>query len=70
MRQCRMRKSIRGCDSFLISWIPEKFAKVGKFLKLKGEDGWEVVDVFTRKCAKEVNERGQDYKRTRLASDI
>lgn len=28
-----------------IAWIPIKFAVVGKYLKLKGDDGWKVVDV-------------------------
>jgi len=66
-RQCLLnRNGLR-----TVSWIPEKFAIVGKFLKLKEENGWQVEEVYDPAMAYEdVNERSQDYKKTRIASDI
>lgn len=52
------------------AWIPEKFAVVGKVLKIKGDDGWLVVSIHSRKSEEEVRERSQDYKHQRKASDI
>jgi hypothetical protein len=59
---------------YTVSWIPEKFAKVGKFVKLKDleewQDGWEVVEVGIKKDSKEVQKRSVDYRHQRKASDI
>lgn len=57
------------------AFIPSEFAKVGKIVKIKkGEkwdDGWKVTDVYETEFDEDyVNERSQDYKRTRKASDI
>jgi hypothetical protein len=56
------------------SWIPERFAKVGKFLKLLEDDvwddGWQVAFVGGRRTALEANDRSQDYKRQREGSDM
>jgi hypothetical protein len=78
MRQCIMIRWVEN-DRYLTqttSWIPEKYAKEGNYVKLKdrdGEwvDGWQVSFVsVSRRSYDEVVDRGQDYKRTRLASDI
>ncbi len=57
-----------------MAWIPEKFAIVGRFVRLieagVSEDGWLVVGVGTRLLESYVRERSQDYKQTRRASDI
>lgn len=54
-----------------ISWIPEQFAKVGKFLKINDDNGWEVKKVYNIvQTSEENNKRSQDYKKTRIASDI
>ena len=60
-----------------MAWIPENFAVVGKFIKIKREDdiwddGWEVVGDGGRivKSAEEANDLSQVYKKTRKASDI
>ena len=38
-------------NSYTTSWIPNKFAKIGEFIKLKNngiwEDGWKVIEAFT-----------------------
>lgn len=56
--QVRLRKG----NIEQVSWIPSKFAVKGKFLKLKEEDGWEVVEVYNTMDSKYVNERSRDHK--------
>jgi hypothetical protein len=60
------------------SWIPQKYAKKGKYVKLKREDatgirkwdnGWLVVEVGSKMKEEEVMVRSQDYKHQRKASD-
>jgi hypothetical protein len=60
-----------------MAWIPEKFASIGKFIKIKKdddswEDGWKVVGACldVKKNSKEANDASQLYKKTRKASDI
>lgn len=70
-RQCIMTKSSGQSILQVTSWIPEQFAKIGKYLKLKDDDGWKVISVGSVVYDEQtVNERSQDYKKTRLASDI
>ena len=78
-RQCCMEKPAGrpkgGNYAFRIGWIPEKFATIGKFLEIcddsgAWDNGWKVIQVGGRKSDKEANDRSQDYKRTRRASDI
>jgi len=64
--QCKMRKG----STEATSWIPEKFAKKGKYLKLKGDNGWQVISVGTAAEEKSVLARERDFKKTRKASDI
>ena len=56
-------------------WLPSIFAVKGKTVAIVddhgGEVNWKVEEVYGRPVAyKEVNERSQDYKRTRKESDI
>ncbi len=73
-RQCSLERVVDGVKTCQISWIPEKFAKAGKYLKLKEnnvwEHGWKVVHVGARRTAAETNIRSQDYKTQRVGSDI
>ena len=70
-RQCAMEKPLpSGGVMSTISWIPEEFAVIGKFLKLDDDDGWRVKMVGARKGDKEVNERSRDYKKQRKGSDM
>ena len=48
----------------------EVSVEVGKYLKLKDDDGWEVIEVGTKKNSKEVQKRSVDYRHQRKASDI
>ena len=66
-KQCRMTKK----SAIDIAWIPEKFAVVGKYLRIGDDNGWKVESVSSVvQTSEENNERSQDYKRTRRASDI
>ena len=57
-----------------MAWIPDKYAVVGRILRLTedgvSEDGWEVTGVGAKLTVEYVRERSQDYKHTRRASDI
>ena len=74
MTQCRLKKG----NTETVSWIPTKFAKKGKYLKLKNnrtnewEDGWQVISNSDGHSmpSEIVLERSQDYKYQRQASDV
>lgn len=58
-----------------VAWIPVKFAVMDKKLIIDDPNGgrefWTVEAVYGKPISyEEVNERSQDYKRTREASDI
>ena len=40
--QCKLTKE----HKVDMAWIPSKFARTGQVLKLSGEDGWLVSEVF------------------------
>lgn len=58
IRQCEMKRSV-GFEAIVVkvAWIPEKFAKVGKYLKIrqKGEwvDGWLITAVYEHRMLNE-----------------
>lgn len=57
------------------AFIPTKFAKLGKLLRLKQDDGkwdngWKVTSVGLTLSAAVVESNERDYTRTREASDI
>jgi hypothetical protein len=76
MRHCTLEKRIKETTAHTTAWLPEKYAEIGRFVRLKQSnnswvDGWEVKSVSVHsKRSDEVAERSQDYKRTREASDI
>lgn len=68
MTQCRMQK-VDG--SLYTAYIPSKFAIEGKMIDIDDvATGMKVVNVYHSLPYDVVNERGQDYKKTRQASDI
>jgi hypothetical protein len=74
VRQCTLeRKTDTGLE-VQVSWIPEIFAKVGKFLKLKENDvwenGWKVALVGGRQTREDRTERYNDFKRQSKGSDM
>ena len=86
--QCKLRKKeyIPYCEGIILtdwiyayqtSWIPKKYAIVGKYVRLKTDnedrpwdDGWEVMETGTELDSKTVTERSMDYRKQRRASDI
>lgn len=70
-RQCRLRRG----NVIQVAWIPRfdrgrEIAKRGKFLRIKGEDGWEVIGCGAIQSAEYINEYNRDYRYQRQASDI
>lgn len=69
--QCLLKKG----NAVQVSWIPTTFANVGKYIKLRRrgtenwDDGWCVVQAWTRMSSDDVHERSQDFKKQRQASD-
>lgn len=59
---------------YYTAYIPEKYAYKGNMIDIDMEDGlsmsWTVEEVGEPLLSVIVNERSQDYKRTRKASDI
>ena len=69
--QCAMERN----DVKYTAWVPAKFAVVGKYLRLKmengkWEDGWLVKEATTPRPSTNVIARSWDYMETRKASDI
>ena len=69
-RQCELKKQ----NATTISWIPERYAKLGKYLKLKNddvwEDGWLVNKVYNRKSETSVIRDSEMFKKMRMVTDI
>lgn len=74
--QCLLYKdSPLGGFLLTVSWLPEKFAHVGKVLKLENDDktwsnGWRVMKLYSRHESDFVLEHERDFARQRKASDI
>ncbi len=76
LRQCKLERKVPNGIATLVSYIPEKFAKVGRILKLKNEegewnDGYEVKFVSSERMSSAniiITERA--HLRQRGASDI
>lgn len=72
MVQCRLLKE----NKTQVAWIPlVENLKVGSIVELKSEDsedkqGWKVLEMWSKLPKEAVQERSQDYKNTRKASDI
>lgn len=74
-RQCHLvKKTASGSDSHQTSWIPEKFAILGKVVKLRGpddqwDDGWVVKTVSqTRREDDDMPDAHDAVKRHRKAT--
>lgn len=71
--QCRMRKQI-GNDRYYVNtvWIPAKFARLGNFVKLKNNNGWEVIEVYSESTQEvsKIEAMSRDYLKQRSVSDI
>jgi hypothetical protein len=72
-KQCSLERN----GEHHMAWIPERFAVVGKYIKIKRDngswdDGWKVTGNGgdSSLSAKEADNLSQVYKKTRKASDI
>jgi hypothetical protein len=70
--QCELiREKGIGIISKITTYLPEKFAKKDKIIKLIALNGtWRVNKIFSALDEKYCNERSQDYKKQRKASDV
>lgn len=69
--QCVLERANRTTTS----WLPQRFSRIGKILKLKREDGtwedgWQVKSTGTTMEFEYVLNHERDYKNQRKASDI
>lgn len=70
--QCKLQRG----NSTLVSWLPERYARFNKIVKLKQEDGswengWRVMKVFKVKWEGAFLEQySNSYKHQRKVSDI
>ncbi len=60
---------LRG-TTYQMAWIPEKFATVGKYVKLKDQDGWKIEQAYTSAPEDYVLSHRDDHMHTREFSDI
>ena len=66
-KQCKMTKG----TSSQTAWIPKKFAVVGKYIRIKNDNGWEVKEVYDVEMPEvTITARSRDYLHTRDVSDI
>ena len=71
-RQCTLAN---GRYRFKTAWIPVKFAKEGKLIKLRmddgsWEDGWKVINAHTMLHANVVEVLEDQHRRSRKTTDV
>lgn len=60
MTQCELVKG----ETHTVSWILSNFAKVGKYLKLKGVDGWLVKSTGATKSSELITDMENARRRS------
>lgn len=65
-RQCRMSKG----PASQVAFIPEPFARIGRFVRLLDDDGWRVDSVGRRVSDQWLTEKHRADRHQREASDI
>ena len=73
--QCRFQRPTGNGVQETTSWIPSRFAVVGRYVKLRlpnkeWVDGWKVISRGATASREETRERSQDHKNQRKASDV
>lgn len=72
--QCLMSRSSGTGRMQHVAWIPTQFARKGRYVKIDFEtgtvDGWRIDETWAVQSAGDTNERSQDYKHQRDASDV
>lgn len=72
MRQCELQYRDADVVKIKTGWLEHNKLKLGCFVSLKDDPDilWEVTKISEEVPKDVVLDRSQDYKRTRLASDI
>lgn len=65
-RQVELRNGTR----FQYAWIPSTFARVGKALRIKDEEGWVVTQLGHSATQTWLKKRERDHLHQREVSDI
>lgn len=65
--QCALKHDDGRIDT---AFIPTRYAKVCKRLRIKGEEGWTVTATYAVKDTDKAMADSRDYLRTREASDV
>jgi hypothetical protein len=72
--QCRMEKKTDTGTKIHVAWIPEKFAQVDRWIKLKldgvWENHWRVAETWEKKDEAYVLGQERDYLHQRDVSDV
>ena len=54
-----------------VAWIPEEFAIIGKYIKIKDQDGWRVKTVGSRRQSEDyVQDHERDFLGHRKRTDV
>jgi len=76
-RQCNVRRPSSSDHGWVLTttWLPEKYAVVGKYLRLKNKHGnwenhWQVLSAGERKTEQYVFACERDFLNQRSASDV
>lgn len=75
MKQCALTKSTKQGKSYIVSWIPASYARLGRIVKVKEGnvwlEGWTVSNVYnlTKKSDEVLRDRDH-YRTQRQASDV
>jgi hypothetical protein len=64
--QCKLQKG----DTITTTWIPEKYAIKGKYIKLLDDNGWQVIEAGIPIDGNYVFRHERDFTKQRKASDI
>lgn len=71
--QAYMRRpipNIPGDWTYTTAWIPSQFAKVGKVLKIKKENGWKVIETYATYPESLIMKYKDDFKYHRQVTDV
>ena len=76
--QCKLHKPLddgSGGHRVMVSWIPASKATVGNVVRLKNtakeewKEGWEVIEVWSKRRFADIEKKERDHLRQRKASD-
>ena len=71
-RQCKLQ--LEDQETYRVTWIEEKYAKIGKRITLKDSENpdqiWVVSEVWSRMPTEEVKENERNYMKQREFSDV